>query len=212
MNTLHTSKGKLTKNFYTYELVGEASSTLVMVKFSLLDVPADLDSKNLPDPETMLRCHYVLTRYGIGDFKRTRSDLFDTNISKDKGKLGSKRNLKIVRFGKPLEPFAPPIEDGFSRVKIPGIEVAIAITHLAFDLPKVEALPPAPHNSIQPTSSQPPLLHNERFLCSADEGLIKFTLHLHATTIIFFSKCLTRVALLQGQIDILNVTEVMDEG
>ncbi|KAJ8444116.1 hypothetical protein Cgig2_005797 [Carnegiea gigantea] len=30
------------------------------------DVPADMDFDNLPDPETMLCCHHVLTRYGTG--------------------------------------------------------------------------------------------------------------------------------------------------
>ena len=39
------------------------------------------------------------------DSKRKRSDLFDTNISKDESKLGSKPKLKIVYSGKPLEPF-----------------------------------------------------------------------------------------------------------
>ena len=30
------------------------------------DVPADLDFDDLPDPETMLRYHHMLTRYGTG--------------------------------------------------------------------------------------------------------------------------------------------------
>jgi len=30
------------------------------------DVPADLNFDNLPDPETMLRYHHMLMRYGIG--------------------------------------------------------------------------------------------------------------------------------------------------
>lgn len=28
------------------------------------DVPTDMNFDNLPDPETMLRCHHVLTHYG----------------------------------------------------------------------------------------------------------------------------------------------------
>ena len=44
------------------------------------------------------------------DSKRKQSDLFDTNISKDKGKLSSKPKLKIVHAGKRLEPFVPSME------------------------------------------------------------------------------------------------------
>ncbi|KAJ8439184.1 LOW QUALITY PROTEIN: hypothetical protein Cgig2_029722 [Carnegiea gigantea] len=131
-----------------------------------LNVPTDLDYDNLPDPETMLRCHQVLRRCGTGsqvllpgrcnllkrntthsfcewwskmfipstyslyaiDSKRKQSDLFDTNILKDEGKLGSKPKLKIVHSGKPLEPFVLPMEDGSSCVKILGIDVAILAT------------------------------------------------------------------------------------
>ncbi|KAJ8422396.1 LOW QUALITY PROTEIN: hypothetical protein Cgig2_017684 [Carnegiea gigantea] len=49
------------------------------------------------------------------DCKRKRSDLFDTNISKDEGKLGSKPKLKIVRAGKRLDPFVLPMKNGSSH-------------------------------------------------------------------------------------------------
>ncbi|KAJ8431796.1 LOW QUALITY PROTEIN: hypothetical protein Cgig2_027964 [Carnegiea gigantea] len=147
----------LAKNFDAYELPSEAFSSPGM------DVPTDLDLDNLPDPETMLPYHHVLTRYGTGsevlppgrcnlseknttcalcewwykmfisltcsphanDSKRKQSDLFHMNISKDKGKLGSKPKLTIVRSEKPLEPFVPLMEDGSYNVKILGIDVAI---------------------------------------------------------------------------------------
>ncbi|KAJ8427303.1 hypothetical protein Cgig2_002215 [Carnegiea gigantea] len=60
----------------------------------------------------------------VSDSKRKQSDLSGTNISKEEGKLGSNPKLKIVRTGKPLEPFVPPMEDGSSHLKIPGIDVA----------------------------------------------------------------------------------------
>ncbi|KAJ8444114.1 LOW QUALITY PROTEIN: hypothetical protein Cgig2_005795 [Carnegiea gigantea] len=152
------------------------------------DVLADMDFDNLPDPETMLRCHHVLTRYGTGsqillpercnlleknitrafyewwskmfisltysphagDSKRKRSDLSDTNVSKDDGKFGSKSKLKIVRSRKPLEPFVPLTEDASSRVKIPGIDVVIPATPIPTILTPVPAIPvqsiaPLPH-------------------------------------------------------------------
>ncbi|KAJ8431639.1 hypothetical protein Cgig2_001962 [Carnegiea gigantea] len=59
------------------------------------------------------------------DSKRKRSDLSNTNISKDEGKLGSKPKLKIVYFRKSLEPFVPSKEDGSSHVKISGIDIVI---------------------------------------------------------------------------------------
>ncbi|KAJ8449514.1 hypothetical protein Cgig2_005536 [Carnegiea gigantea] len=51
------------------------------------------------------------------DSKRKQSDISDTNISKDEGKLGSKPKLKIIRSGKSLEPFVLSMKDGSSRVK-----------------------------------------------------------------------------------------------
>ncbi|KAJ8421805.1 hypothetical protein Cgig2_016543 [Carnegiea gigantea] len=62
------------------------------------------------------------------DSKRKRSDLFDTNTSKDEGKLGSKPKLKIARSRKPLEPSVPSMGDGSSRVKIPRIDIVIPAT------------------------------------------------------------------------------------
>ncbi|KAJ8433467.1 hypothetical protein Cgig2_026630 [Carnegiea gigantea] len=62
------------------------------------------------------------------DSKGNQSDLSDTNVSKDEDKLGSNPKLKIVSFGKPLEPFVLLIEDGSSHVRIPGIDVAILAT------------------------------------------------------------------------------------
>jgi len=78
----------------------------------------------------------------VSDSKRKRSDLSDMNISKDKGKLGSKPKLKIVRFGKPLESLIPPMEDGSSHVKIPGIDVVILATPIpAIPIQNIAPLP-----------------------------------------------------------------------
>ncbi|KAJ8424573.1 hypothetical protein Cgig2_023569 [Carnegiea gigantea] len=92
------------------------------------DVPTDLDFDNLPHPEAILY-HHMLMCYGTSPHasgsKRKRSDLSDTNISKDEGKL--KPKLKIVRSGKPVEPFIPAMEDGSSYVKIPGIDVGTPV-------------------------------------------------------------------------------------
>ncbi|KAJ8441459.1 hypothetical protein Cgig2_008720 [Carnegiea gigantea] len=134
----------LAKNFDVYELVGEASSSPGMVKFSgigqaksfqleeareLIGYGRDLDFDNLLDLEILHRYHQTFTRYGTGphasDCKRKRSDLLNTNTSKDEGKVGSKPKLKIVRSGKPLEPSVPPMGDGSSCVKIPGVDVVI---------------------------------------------------------------------------------------
>ncbi|KAJ8430784.1 hypothetical protein Cgig2_023278 [Carnegiea gigantea] len=110
------------------------------------DVPADLDLDYLPDLETMLRYHHVFICYGtgphVGDCKRKQSDLFEMNISKDKGKLGSKSKLKIVHSGKPLEPFVPLMEDGSSLVKIPGIDDKLAIGVCESSTEKVIEPPP----------------------------------------------------------------------
>lgn len=62
------------------------------------------------------------------DSKRNRSYLSDTNVSKDEGKFGFKSKLKVVRFGKLLEPFVLLAEDVSSCVKIPGIDVIIPVT------------------------------------------------------------------------------------
>ncbi|KAJ8432328.1 LOW QUALITY PROTEIN: hypothetical protein Cgig2_032335 [Carnegiea gigantea] len=144
------------------------------------DVPANLDFNNLPDQETMLRYHHMLTRYGTGsqvllhgrcnlldrnttcavrewwsrmiisstcspivsDSKRKQSDLFDTSISKNEGKLSSKPKLKIVRPRKLLAPFVPPMEDGSSCIKIPGIDVVILVTPiLAISIESIASLP-----------------------------------------------------------------------
>ncbi|KAJ8425241.1 hypothetical protein Cgig2_014340 [Carnegiea gigantea] len=220
------------KNFDAYELVGEASSSPGIVKFSGLgrtksfqpeearkligfgrgfcwhssiinrlketlvddgklsradfayfDVPIDLDFDNLPDPEAMLRYYHILMRCGTGSqvlllgrcnllernttrtfrewwpkmsvslpcsphasgFKRKCSDLSDTNISKDEGKL--KPKLKIVYSGKPVEPFVPAIEDGSSRVKIPGIDVGTSA--MPFPAIPIQSIAPLPQPSTQ---------------------------------------------------------------
>jgi len=76
------------------------------------------------------------------DSKRKQSDLSDTNISKDESKLGSKPKLKIVHFGKPLEPFVPLMEDGSFGVKIPGVDVVIPMTHIpAIPIQSIAPLP-----------------------------------------------------------------------
>ena len=76
------------------------------------------------------------------DSKRKQSDLFDTRISKDEGKLGSNPKLKTVRSRKPLEPFVPPMEDCSSCIKIPGIDVVIPATPiLAIPIESIAPLP-----------------------------------------------------------------------
>jgi len=78
----------------------------------------------------------------VSDFERKQSDLLDTNISKDEGKLVSKPKLKIVRFGKSLKPFVPLMEDGSSCVKIPGIDVVILATPIpAIPIQSIAPLP-----------------------------------------------------------------------
>ncbi|KAJ8427083.1 hypothetical protein Cgig2_008952 [Carnegiea gigantea] len=72
--------------------------------------------------------------------KRKRSDLSGTNISKDEGKL--KPKLKIVRSGTPVEPFVPAMEDGSSRVKIPGIDIGTLATPIpAIPIQSIAPLP-----------------------------------------------------------------------
>ncbi|KAJ8425240.1 hypothetical protein Cgig2_014339 [Carnegiea gigantea] len=76
------------------------------------------------------------------DSMRKRSDLSDTNISKDEGKFVSKPKLKIVHSGKPLEPFVLPMDDGSSRVKIPGIDVVVLATPiLVIPIQSIVSLP-----------------------------------------------------------------------
>ncbi|KAJ8430584.1 hypothetical protein Cgig2_001011 [Carnegiea gigantea] len=93
------------------------------------------------------------------DSKRKRSDLFDTNISKDGTKLGSKLKLKIICSGKPLEPFVMPMEDGSSRVKIPRIDVVIPAT----------PIPIIPIESILLRST----LDDSKGVCSLDNDEVK---------------------------------------
>ncbi|KAJ8432488.1 LOW QUALITY PROTEIN: hypothetical protein Cgig2_003565 [Carnegiea gigantea] len=59
------------------------------------------------------------------DSKKKESDLFNANMSKDEGELGSKPKLKIVHSGKPLECFVLPMEVDSSLIKIPGTDVTI---------------------------------------------------------------------------------------
>ncbi|KAJ8422003.1 hypothetical protein Cgig2_020467 [Carnegiea gigantea] len=166
----------LAKNFDVYELVGEASSSPGMVKFSGLGRAKSFQPEEARELIAMLRYHHMLTRYGTGSqvllpgrcnllernttrafrewwpkmfvsppcsphangSKRKRSDLSDTNISKDEGKL--KPKLKIIHSGRPVEPFVPVIENGSSRVDIPGIDVG----------PLVMPIPAIPIQSIAP--------------------------------------------------------------
>ncbi|KAJ8426572.1 LOW QUALITY PROTEIN: hypothetical protein Cgig2_022309 [Carnegiea gigantea] len=134
----------LAKNFDVYELVGEASSSPGMVKFSglvLLPGRCNLLERNTtrafrewwPKMFVSPPC----SPHANGS-KRKRSDLSDTNISKDEGKL--KPKLKIIHSGRPVEPFVPVIENGSSRVDIPGIDVG----------PLVMPIPAIPIQSIAP--------------------------------------------------------------
>ncbi|KAJ8447007.1 hypothetical protein Cgig2_033576 [Carnegiea gigantea] len=142
----HPGRAWLAKNFDAYELVDEASSSPGMVKFSGLGRAKSFqpeEARQLIGSGRVLlpgRCN-LLERNTTRAFcewwprmfisppcgphasgsKRKHSDLSNTNISKDEGKL--KPKLKIVRLGKPMEPFVSAMEDGSSRVKIPGIDV-----------------------------------------------------------------------------------------
>ncbi|KAJ8425658.1 hypothetical protein Cgig2_015326 [Carnegiea gigantea] len=168
----------LAKNFDAYELVGEASSSPGMVKFSGLGQAKSFQPEEAP----MLQYHHMLRRYGTGSqvllpgrcnlleknttrafrewwpkmfvfppcsphangSKRKRSDLSDTNISKDEGKL--KPKLKIIRSGRPVEPFVPVIENGSSRVEISGIDVGT----LAMPIPAIpiRSIAPLPQDEL----------------------------------------------------------------
>ncbi|KAJ8446378.1 hypothetical protein Cgig2_019271 [Carnegiea gigantea] len=76
--------------------------------------------------------------------KRKRSDLSDMKISKDEGKL--KPKLKIVRSGKPVEPFVPVMEYGSSRVKIPRIDVGTPVTPIPV-IP-IQSIAPLPQDEL----------------------------------------------------------------
>ncbi|KAJ8435464.1 hypothetical protein Cgig2_021097 [Carnegiea gigantea] len=130
---------------------------------------------NLLDLKTMLRYHYVLTRYGTGsqvllprwcdlperittrafrewwaetfisltysphgsDSEGNQCDLFDTNISKDEGKLVEDCSLEEA-----LKVFCSTNRGRFSRVKIPRIDVAIPATPiLAIPIQSIDPLP-----------------------------------------------------------------------
>ncbi|KAJ8427024.1 hypothetical protein Cgig2_001047 [Carnegiea gigantea] len=140
----------LAKNFDAYELVGEASSSPGMVKFSglvLLPGRCNLLERNTtrafrewwPKMFVSPPC----SPHANGS-KRKRSDLSDTNISKDEGKL--KPKLKIIRSGRPVEPFVPVIENGSSRVEIPGIDVGT----LAMPIPAIpiQSIAPLPQDEL----------------------------------------------------------------
>ncbi|KAJ8443252.1 hypothetical protein Cgig2_010147 [Carnegiea gigantea] len=164
----------LAKNFDVYELVGEASSSPGMMKFSnigqakshLRAMEQGLKSYFLGDAiysrEIPLvhfvnggpRCSFSRLE-DASDSKRKRSDLFDMNTSKDEGKLGSKPKLKIVHSGKPLEPFVPPMGDGSSRVKIPRIDVVIPATPITvIPIQSITPLPQVPIGICEPTTEK----------------------------------------------------------
>ncbi|KAJ8422768.1 hypothetical protein Cgig2_013553 [Carnegiea gigantea] len=133
----------LAKNFDAYELVGEPSSSPGMVKFSGLGRAKSFqpeEARELIDSGRGFRWH---SPHANGS-KRKRSDLSDTNISKDEGKL--KPKLKIIRSGRPMEPFVPVIENGSSRVEIPGIDVGT----LAMPIPTIpiQSIAPLPQDEL----------------------------------------------------------------
>ncbi|KAJ8432209.1 LOW QUALITY PROTEIN: hypothetical protein Cgig2_020739 [Carnegiea gigantea] len=98
---------------------------LTLFILSIFDVLADLDLDNLPDRK---QCFIITTCLHA--------------IEQGLKQLGSKPKLKIVHSGKPLEPFVIAIEDGSSRVKIPGIDVAIPATPIpAIPIQSIAPLP-----------------------------------------------------------------------
>ncbi|KAJ8436963.1 hypothetical protein Cgig2_018910 [Carnegiea gigantea] len=125
-----------TKNFDAYKLVGEASSSPGMVKFSGLGRAKSFqpeEARELIRPQVLLpgRCNLFernTTSAFVNGGPRCSSPHLAVHMpviprgNEDEGKRGSKPKLKIVRSRKPLEPFVLPIEDGFSRGKIPGID------------------------------------------------------------------------------------------
>ncbi|KAJ8429623.1 hypothetical protein Cgig2_012285 [Carnegiea gigantea] len=99
--------------------------------------------------------------------KRKRSDLSDTNISKDEGKL--KPKLKIVCSGKPVEHFIPVMEDGSSRVKIPGIDVGTPAT----PIPAIstQSIAPLPQDELPVGVCEPSTRKGESDVVNFKEGL-----------------------------------------
>ncbi|KAJ8441590.1 hypothetical protein Cgig2_023154 [Carnegiea gigantea] len=106
-----------------------------------------------------------------------RGNVFDTNMSKDEGKLGSKTKLKIIRSRKPLEPFLQPMEDGSSRIKIPGIDVvipatpfpAIPIERIALIEKLIELAPKGADNIIDILDAEPNLTE-----CVEESNVVNF--------------------------------------
>ncbi|KAJ8441461.1 hypothetical protein Cgig2_008722 [Carnegiea gigantea] len=131
----------LAKNFDAYELVGEPSSSPGMVKFSGLGRAKSFQPEEARELIDSGRGFCWHSPHANGS-KRKRSDLSDTNISKDEGKL--KPKLKIIRSGRPMEPFVPVIENGSSRVEIPGIDVGT----LAMPIPAIpiQSIAPLPQD------------------------------------------------------------------
>jgi len=68
--------------------------------------------------------------------------LYDTNVSKDEGKLGPKHKLKIVHSRKSLKPFFSTTKDDSSHVKIPRIDVTILTT--PFPVIPIQSIAPLP--------------------------------------------------------------------
>ncbi|KAJ8425622.1 hypothetical protein Cgig2_018407 [Carnegiea gigantea] len=130
----------LAKNFNAYELVG--SQVLLPGRCNLLERNTTCAFRKWWSKM------FISSTYSphASDSKRKQSDLSDTNILNDKGKLGSKPKLKIIHSGKPLEPFVPPIEDGSSRVKIPIIDVVIPATPIPA-IP-VQSIAPLPQDEL----------------------------------------------------------------
>ncbi|KAJ8438055.1 hypothetical protein Cgig2_003591 [Carnegiea gigantea] len=122
----------LAKNFDAYELVGEASFSPSMVRFSGLD-----RAKSFQPEEA--RNSLVLGGVFSG-IRPSSTDLRRLSWMTDEGKL--KPKLKIVRSGKPVKPFVPVIEDGSSRVKIPGIDDKLPVGVCEPSARKVIELPP----------------------------------------------------------------------
>ncbi|KAJ8432941.1 hypothetical protein Cgig2_021272 [Carnegiea gigantea] len=134
-----TEEGKLLRTNFAYFVSICSSLSLTAVKTTLswrittlIDsgLPTNLYFNNLSDPETMLYFHHVLTHCGTESQLLLLSDLIDTNISKDEGIHVFMSKMKIIHFGKPLEPFIPTTKDDSSHVKIPGVDVIIPTTHI----------------------------------------------------------------------------------
>ncbi|KAJ8430393.1 hypothetical protein Cgig2_000225 [Carnegiea gigantea] len=143
------------KNFDAYEPVSEASSSLGMVKFSGLGRAKSM---------------FISLTYSLhaSDSKRKQSDLSDTNISKDEGKLGSKPKLKIVRSGKPLEPFVLPMEDSSSCVKISEVDVVIPATPIP--VTPIQSIMPLPQDELPVRVCEPSIKKGESDDVNFKEG------------------------------------------